>query len=129
MKTILKYILTFFAGCLAAAAVYCLRKLPDEGVPADLYGAVCDAFAVPGILLCSAAFFRTAADIGAYTGLTHALLYTAGLFFPEISRRTDRINRTSCRGKHDAIRLFCIGLLFMAVSLAFLILYCIADSE
>lgn len=128
MKTVLKNSLTLFAGCLAAAFVFYLRKPSDPGSSGDLYGAVCDAFAVPGILLCSAAFFRAAADTGAYTGLSHALSYTAGLFFPGISRRTVQIHRPSLRGKHNAIRLFRVGLLFMAVSLTFLILYCTAES-
>lgn len=127
MKKVLKYVITFAFGAAICVAVLFAREFFSQTETSVIYGDLCDAFFVPGILLCGFGLLVFASNGGAFDMLAFGVIKLADLFRRDLTKVRYRTfydyRKAQSEKKHSYGFLLIAGLFFLVASVAFLALF------
>ena len=116
------------AVCLAYAAIHCFGRGITTMAPVDLYRTISDGFTVPGMLCVFAGLLVWLSNEGTFHGIGYVLKNAAKalMFFTrrgEVEKYSDYVESRKDKTITGYSFLFVVGLLCLAVSVVFVLLY------
>ena len=132
MKLWLKYLITIAIGLVFAGSLCLTNGLVTETDPVKVYKVLADAFTVPGVLLVCVGCLQFCVSHGAFYGIQyviHSLLVNhnwSRTRFKDKETYTEYVESKKEKAGDKATvspYLFFVGLLFIAISIIFVIAY------
>ena len=128
-KKVLKYSITILTGLLIAAWVASIKEVfLSFGYNTKTLGGLSDAFFVPGILLTCVGCLAWVSSIGFFDSVTFAVRIAVHALLPFVKMEDKtfydyKMDREEARSGKAPIFLVVIGILFIIISVLFLLLY------
>ena len=128
MKTkLLRYGITELIGALIALAIMLSKNVFGQDNPVDVMHILSDAFFVPGILLCCVGLLVFVTNGGVFDMLAYGVILIRDGLRRDVSKRTYKTFYDYKQSRKDKKRgmafLLIVGLVYVAVSVGFLIPY------
>ena len=123
MKKLRKYLITLTVGLAAVAGIAWAKDILAQTEPAAIYHILCDAFFAVGTVMCCAGLLILSGNEGSFDMIVYGVSSFVDLFRATSKKKYatfyDYRESRSDKKLHFGFLLIC-GLLFIAVSLAFL---------
>lgn len=126
-KTVIRYLVTAGVGLAIALIVSFARSLYWQQEAEDVYQALCDCFAVPGMLLILFGLLVICTNGGTFDIFGYGAKKFFGLFRKERTEKDKEsfyeYRQRKQAGKHAFAYLFIVGAAFLALGVVFYLLY------
>ncbi len=127
-KTVIRYLITFGAALAVSMLIIWLRDLNYAESAAERYKILSDAFTVPGVVLvCFSGLLKLSSD-GFFDSIAYSFSRVGGMLIPFFKTKHEtyydyKMRKAEKRGQINFRFLFLVGMVFIIISLIFILLY------